>query len=29
MSSDPAAWKYVNVRRLFMHIGHSIDQGKQ
>jgi uncharacterized protein len=28
MSSDPE-WKYVNVRRLFIYIEHSIDQGTQ
>lgn len=28
MSSDPE-WKYVNVRRLFIYIEHSIDKGSQ
>ena len=28
MSSDPE-WKYVNVRRLFIYIEHSIDKGTQ
>ncbi|MBA3441619.1 MAG: phage tail sheath family protein [Pyrinomonadaceae bacterium] len=28
MSSDPE-WKYVNVRRLFIYIEHSIDRGSQ
>ena len=28
MSSDPE-WKYVNVRRLFIYLEHSIDKGTQ
>jgi len=28
ISSDPE-WKYVNVRRLFIYIEHSIDKGTQ
>jgi hypothetical protein len=28
MSSDPM-WKYINIRRLFIYVEHSIDQGTQ